>query len=65
MTEVSQELGQVVMESLLEERQLVGLVLVLEQVVELVVVKELESLVEEWVVLLWSGYYFKVDFLHC
>lgn len=42
-----------------------GLVLVLELVVELVGVQKLEALVEEGMVLLCSEYYSKVDFLRC
>ena len=63
MKEVSLELRQVVMELLYEERQLVDLVQVGE--LELELVQELETVVEEWMVLLCSEYYFKLDSLHC
>ena len=32
---------------------------------ELELVQELETVVEEWMVLLCSEYYFKLDSLHC
>ena len=65
MKEASQELGQVVMELPKEEIQLVGLVLVQVEELELELGQELETVVEEWMVLLCSEYYFKLDSLHC
>jgi hypothetical protein len=57
--EVSQELGEVVMESLLEESPLKDLALVLVPEVVVVLVLEWEAPVEEGVVLLCSDYYLK------